>query len=184
MLDRPLAVVPGPRPARRARTPAARVLAPPPPMPSEPYAASAQGEVLDHAFRAALARLTGGLSPAAMALVWADWAIHLAASPGKQALLAQKAVRKLTRFQRHVVETLVHGGTAGPCIDPLAQDRRFSDPAWCRPPYNLIWQSFLLTQQWWTNATTGVRGISAGHERAAEISGDGWRRRGTGGGCP
>jgi hypothetical protein len=61
------------------------------------------------------------------------------------------------------------GGAAEPCIEPLAQDRRFRGEAWSKPPYSLIWQSFLLTQQWWTNATTGVRGVSAGHERAAEF---------------
>ena len=158
------------KPPRKGRRRRPRLLAPPPPPPpSEPYAATAQGDLLDHASRAALARMTGGLSPAAIALVWADWAIHLAASPGKQAVLAQKALRKATRFQRHVVEVLAHGGATEPCIEPLAHDRRFRGAAWAKPPYSLIWQSFLLTQQWWTNATTGVRGVSAGHARAAEF---------------
>jgi polyhydroxyalkanoate synthase len=168
MAERKVTPIRKPTPGRGERAPAPRVLAPPPSSPEEPYAASAQGVVLDHAFRAGLARMTGGLSPAAMALVWADWTIHLAASPGKQAVLAQKALRKASRFQRHVVETLARGG-ADPCIEPLAQDRRFRGEAWRKPPYSLIWQSFLLTQQWWTNATTGVRGVSDGHERAAEF---------------
>ena len=42
-------------------------------------------------------------------------------------------------------------------IAPLPQDRRFDDPAWRRPPFDLIAQSFLLQQQWWHAATTGVQ---------------------------
>jgi len=141
--------------------------------PEEPYAATAFGDLLDRATGAAIARMTGGLSPATITQVWADWAAHLAASPGKQALLAQKAARKMIRFQRHVAgrapSGFTDGGDGGPCIDPLPQDRRFEGEAWRKPPFNLMWQSFLLTQQWWHNATTGVRGVSKQHERAAEF---------------
>ena len=60
----------------------------------DPYAMTALGEVMDHASRAMIARMTGGLSPASLAEAWADWAIHLAASPGKQSQLWIKAWRK------------------------------------------------------------------------------------------
>ena len=35
-------------------------------------------DALDHAAHAGLARITGGLSPAALAEAYADWAVHLA----------------------------------------------------------------------------------------------------------
>lgn len=154
-------------PRRRSPESAAR-LAPPPTPPAErdDYAVSAFAEVADHAARAMIARATGGLSPAALSAMWADWASHLAASPGKQAELAQKALRKQSRFLRYAGSCALAGGAAPACIEPLAQDRRFSDPAWAQYPFNLMHQGFLLTQQWWHNATTGVRGVTKAHENA------------------
>jgi hypothetical protein len=51
---------------------------------------------------AATAKLTGGFSPMALTLAYLDWAIHLAAAPGKQLELAAKAARKAARLGGHV----------------------------------------------------------------------------------
>lgn len=51
---------------------------------------SAPAERFDRRMHAALARATGGVSPAAWGLAWLDWAWHLASSPGKQMTLAQQ----------------------------------------------------------------------------------------------
>ena len=48
----------------------------------------------DRPLHAAIARLTGGLSPAALMQAHADWVQHLFFSPDKQAALVEKAVRK------------------------------------------------------------------------------------------
>lgn len=90
-----------------------------------------------------------------------DWATHLAISPGKQAELVGIALRQAARFQEVALQGL---SPKGPCIEPLQQDERFSHPAWREWPYNLVYQGFLLTQQWWHNATTGVRGVTCHHE--------------------
>jgi polyhydroxyalkanoate synthase len=169
----PAAAQPAPRDEARERArarSAPRGLGPKPaPAPDEAYAATAVGDLMDHAARAGLARLTGGLSPAAVALFAFDWAAHLAVSPGKQMQLWQKAARKTLRMQRHVAACMIGGGKADACIEPLPQDRRFRGPGWDKPPFHAMWQGFLLTQQWWHNATTGVRGVSKRHERAAEF---------------
>src|SRR5260370_39859176 len=40
-------------------------------------------EMVDRSLHAEAARFTAGLSPAALALAYLDWATHLAAAPGK-----------------------------------------------------------------------------------------------------
>jgi len=118
---------------------------------------------LDRMAAATLARATAGLSPASIGLAYADWALHLAAAPGKQAELAVKAGRKLARFAAYAARSAA-APDAPPCIEPLPGDERFRGDAWQALPYRLFYQSFLLTQQWWHNATHDVPGVSRHHE--------------------
>jgi polyhydroxyalkanoate synthase len=106
-----------------------------------------------------------GLSPAAMMLTYLDWALHLAIAPGKQAEILTKAQRKTRRFWVYALQALF-GKETLPIIEPLARDRRFRDERWQQPPFNLIYQAFLLYQQLLYNATTGIRGVSRRHEQA------------------
>jgi len=117
----------------------------------------------DRAIRAAVARASRGIAWPSLVAAWADWYWHLAAAPGKQMELASKAQRKASRFALYAMQA-AQGGCP-PCIEPLPQDRRFVDPAWQQWPYNLMYQSFLLTQQWLWNATSHVTGVSRHHER-------------------
>jgi polyhydroxyalkanoate synthase len=122
-------------------------------------------EVLDRSLRYWMSRFTLGLSPMALAQAYADWALHFAVSPGKQIQLAHKAARKSMRLGMHIARCLASGGRdAEPCIIPLANDKRFIAPEWQQWPFNVMHQAFLLQQQWWHNAMTGVRGVSRHHE--------------------
>ena len=112
-----------------------------------------------------MARFTAGVSPMTLIGAYADWASHLAYSPGKRLQLAEKAVRKWLRLVTYASRTALKKDGCEPCIEPLPQDRRFLDEAWRKPPYDLIYQSFLLTQQWWHNATTGIHGVNAQNEK-------------------
>ena len=136
----------------------------------EPSAVAVMGDRIDRSLHAYAARFTAGLSPAAMAEAYLDWATHLVASPGKQVQLVEKATRKSIRLARHLGLCAIQAGTTEPCIDPLPQDRRFVGDAWQKWPYNLMYQSFLLEQQWWHNATTGVRGVTKQHENVMEFA--------------
>ena len=127
---------------------------------------------LDQAFRAFLARCTKGQSPYSLIGAYGDWLIHLMFSPGKLTELAAKAARKTTRFTTCAARG--PGGSQEPCIEPLPQDRRFSAPEWQNWPHNLVYQSFLLYQQWWHNATSEVRGVTRHHEHVVNFATRQW----------
>jgi polyhydroxyalkanoate synthase subunit PhaC len=106
---------------------------------------------------AAMARLTGGLSPNALALAYLDWATHLAASPRKQMELCNETMRSASRL----------GNFASPRAsgtERSARDERFPADAWGKWPFGLMAQAFHLQQRWWQTATIGVPGVSAKHE--------------------
>ncbi len=113
----------------------------------------------DRLIRAHLARATFGLSPSSVGLALADWWMHLAKSPGKQADLLRKAARKWIRYMAYV-GAASGGRDCEACIEPLPQDTRFRAAEWSQWPFNALYQGFLLQQQWWHNATTGVAGVS------------------------
>lgn len=136
------------------------------------YASTALGDVTDRSLHAAISRMTAGLSPAALAEAYFDWATHLAAAPGKRAQLVDKAIRKTLRFANFVSRGMQATPRAADeaCILPLPQDKRFAGAAWDAWSFCAISQAFLLQQQWWHNATTGVRGVTAQHERVVEFA--------------
>jgi polyhydroxyalkanoate synthase subunit PhaC len=103
--------------------------------------ASVAADSVDRAFHAGLARFTGGLSPAAVALAFADWQLHLLGAPGKCATLAGQAFQHALEFADALVPK---HATFQPwsVIKPPATDRRFAGRDWELPPFNLLKQSF------------------------------------------
>jgi len=136
------------------------------------YAVTAFGDIVDRSLHAAVARFTFGLSPAALAKAYLDWATQLAFAPGKRMQLVDKAARKAIRFANYAYQCALEGGKdkTSRCIEPLPQDRRFDGPEWQKWPYNFMYQAFLLNQQWWHNATTGIRGVTRHHENMVEFA--------------
>ena len=128
------------------------------PKDEEPDAAEVLALETDRLARAYAARAMLGISPAALALAFGDWWLHLAASPGKLVGLQRKAARKWLRY------------LSGTPIEPLPQDRRFVAPGWQEWPFRAMQQAFLFWQQWWHNATTGVHGVSPHHEHVVNFA--------------
>lgn len=127
-------------------------------------------DALDRTLNYARSRLTLGLSPAALVEAYFDWALHLAFAPGKQMQLSEKALRKWLRLAHYVASGAVLQDKSSCCIEPLPHDKRFAAEEWRTWPYNVIYQSFLLQQQWWHNATSDVRGVTKPHERQVEFA--------------
>ena len=138
-------------------------------MPQAPDPLDGIAETLDRAAGAAIAQMTAGLSPITILQAFSDWGHHLAFAPGKQLQLTAKAARKYVRLFDYAVRS-AGDRDAAPAIEPLPQDRRFADPAWQQPPFNLLSQAFLLNQQWWHAATTGVGGVGSHHEDMVEFT--------------
>lgn len=108
-------------------------------------AAASAGQTLDLFVQSQMAKLTGGVSPIGMGLAFMDWACHLATSPGKQ------------------LELLTQACTAPVTAAATLADGRFAGPAWQRWPYQQYAQNFLQYQQFWNQATTGIRGVAPHH---------------------
>ncbi len=144
----------------------------PPPQPDAGLA-----ELIDRAAHAMQARRTLGLSPASLGLAAADWWTHLAASPGKRLALAGGAFRNASIYAEYCARAMAHrpgmADTAN-CIAATPNDRRFADPGWLRYPFNLLQQAFLLQEDWWRNATSGVRGVSRHHEQVVAFAARQW----------
>ena len=136
----------------------------------DPYAVTALADIVDRSLHAAASRFTMGLSPAALTEAYLDWATHLTFSPGRHFLLINKAIRKAARLSNYTRRCALEGGEAESCVEPLPQDRRFVGDDWQKWPYNLMYQGFLLNQQWWHNATTGIRGVTKQHENMVEFA--------------
>src|SRR5512144_528626 len=134
------------------------VAAPPaPPQPAESWKAPSF-DTMDRLSRAVTARFTQGISPHALFDAWFDWASHLAYAPGRQLELGLEAINagaQLTRFM-----TRGSSDHAELPFPPQPGDRRFSDPAWQKPPFSWWQQTFLAQEAWWKSATREVRGMT------------------------
>jgi len=124
---------------------------------------------LDRFYHSWLGKMTKGISPAALTYAFADWILHLSLSPGKQTELVLRALRKLYRLNQFYLQSVLNP-ICEECVKPLAQDDRFSHKAWKYPPYNFLYQSFLLSQQWWHRATTHIKGCSKHHSEVVNFT--------------
>ncbi len=124
---------------------------------------SADRSIIDRVIHALVAKQTGGISPLALWLAYLDWALHLAASPGKQWELGEKTQIALARLQHYAMNCVMRNDGADACITPSAYDKRFAADAWQNWPFNIWHQAFLLQQDLLNDATRNIRGVSRKH---------------------
>jgi poly[(R)-3-hydroxyalkanoate] polymerase subunit PhaC len=115
-------------------------------------------ETMDRLARAVTTRFTQGISPYALYAAWFDWASHLSHAPGRLLELGLEAINAGAQLTRFVTRgTSNHAELPFP---PQPGDRRFTDPAWQKPPYSWWEQAFLAQETLWKSATREVRGMS------------------------
>ncbi len=123
---------------------------------------------LDRHYNGLLARSTLGVSPASLVKIGCNWWAHWLLSPGKQLQSLEKAAKKTLVAWRYAWLSALNDDCED-CIAPLQQDSRFADPAWQHWPFNVLHQSFLLTQQWWHITVTDVRGVPPDDNRVVSF---------------
>jgi polyhydroxyalkanoate synthase subunit PhaC len=112
---------------------------------------------LDRLLHTSAAPLTRGLSPVSLSLAWADWAWHLALSPGRQMELAALA----TQLGRDSVQVALGGDESAPAGE-ADDDPRFRHPAWTQWPFNALRHGFRNQEAFWREATH-MPGMTAHH---------------------
>jgi len=115
-------------------------------------------KAIDDAFHTQLSKANKGMPSISLTLAYADWAMHLAASPGQQLLLAQQAMA----LGKEVIGTAMQAET--PALDadgkPVREmDPRFTDTGWSKWPFNVMKDSFKASDTWWRQSTE-VDGLS------------------------
>lgn len=124
---------------------------------------------LDRKLHAMVAPFTGSLSPISLGLAWADWAWHLAASPGRQIELAGRAAELGS-------DALRCAAGQGPCALPEGEadeDPRFRHAHWSQWPFNALRQGFRAQEAFWREAVQ-VPGMSPHHAQMADFFARQW----------
>ncbi len=121
---------------------------------------------LDRLVQSAAAPAFGNLSPIALGLAWADWAWHLAVSPGRQLELATLAAQLSLDTSR-----LQDGSTNG--IGLQDDDPRFRADEWARWPFNRWRTAFRNVEAFWREAAR-VPGVSEHHTQMVDFFARQW----------
>lgn len=118
---------------------------------------------LDDLVHARLTDSAMGLSPISLALAQADWAWHLATSPGRQMQLALKANELALQAWSRAWQ-----GPADPADEPAGNDLRFATEGWQHWPFSALRDGFKATEAWWREAVN-VEGMSGHHRHMVEF---------------
>ena len=113
-------------------------------------------DVFNRLHQAQLAKITMGISPAALGSAYCAWIMQLAQSPGHLLDLTFYPIMHASDSLNHMI-----------CNDHCANggDVRFCHGLWQMPPWRLFAENFLQTENWWEHATTAVPGLSTRVER-------------------
>jgi len=120
----------------------------------------------DREFRAQLSQMTAGMAPTAFTTAWADWAMHLAQSPSRQAAL-QKQAQDTWAFALRAL--------GGESLSPAEGfdgevDRRFGGSDWTHFPFNVYARAYQNNAALMKSAIGGVGGVTEYHSQLLEFA--------------
>ena len=133
-----------------------------------PRGAESATQRLDRLVHASAAKGWGGLSPVSLSLAWADWAWHLAASPGRQMELAGLAW-ELAQDALRVAGGASESEPRGDADD----DPRFRHPSWAQWPFSGLRQGFRNVEAFWREAAQ-LPGMSPHHAAMTQFFAGQW----------
>lgn len=112
--------------------------------------------IFNKLFQANLAKVTLGVSPAAIGTAWCSWLFQLAQSPGRLLLLSLYPAIHSSDGIRQIL-----------CNEQITNeaDVRFCKDNWQTMPWRLYAENFLFSENWWEHATTNIPGLSNRTER-------------------
>ncbi|MFJ2991459.1 alpha/beta fold hydrolase [Pandoraea sp. NPDC087047] len=138
--------------------------APPPSAAPQTLPSASLTDHLDRVTMATTARFTGNVSPAAVALAWADWAMHAATAPG----------HRLNVFKAFTAIDKPTANRAPKASEPRDADRRFRDPSWDKPPFSWWRERFLRTQDFVDEMTGEIPGVDPHHRDVVRFMARQW----------
>ncbi|MCM5570438.1 alpha/beta fold hydrolase [Burkholderiaceae bacterium FT117] len=124
----------------------------------------------DREFRAQLSQMTAGMAPTAFTTAWADWAMHLAQSPSRQAALQKQAFERAQDTWAFALRAL-----GGESVSPAEgfegeADRRFGGSDWTRFPFNVYARAYQNNAALMKSAIGGVGGVTEYHSQLLEFA--------------
>ncbi len=111
----------------------------------------------DELVQTSMAKAFNGLSPIALSLAYTDWVKNWASSPGRQSLMAQRAMELSLQAMQNIAKSQT--------ADIPETDARFSDSGWQQWPYNVFKEGYKAYDAWWREAADHGDGLSRHHQR-------------------
>lgn len=117
-------------------------------------------ELFDQFFQATLAKMTAGISPAALTTAFTSWLSQLSLCPGR---LMQLALYPALHAQDCTNKILCHKRPGD------GRDVRFHTDNWQSWPWEIWAENFLQFENWWKLATTNIPGVPDHVERTVSF---------------
>lgn len=124
---------------------------------------------LDRILQVTLGKYTHGISPAALLLAFYDWYLHFILHPAKHIELINLALENYWHFYKLLICQFLSEKKPYEDAIYLFHDKRFASEGWQSFPYTILYESFLMIQNWWQQAIINTPGLSHHHEEVMKF---------------